>query len=176
MQYLIVTIVFSCKQNNEVDLPIPATTFNRLTARACTEVWDIELSTALQNTTLGRYRTNSSQHPWARASSRDLDVALTRLRIGHTGLAAHLHRLSLIPDPYCQWCRNEEDTITHLFLSCPRFHSQRTYLKDQLRAISVMTFDLPTILGGIGYDTNLRQTILRHTKVFLRTSGQLSRL
>ncbi|KAG0711443.1 hypothetical protein GWK47_020602 [Chionoecetes opilio] len=48
---------------------------------------------------MSQYRIDSSPHPWIRQTSRVLDVALTRLRIGHASLTAHLHRLNLTPDP-----------------------------------------------------------------------------
>ncbi|MPC92177.1 hypothetical protein E2C01_087251 [Portunus trituberculatus] len=53
---------------------------------------------------MGQYCHNSSPQPWVRQQSRALDVALTRLRLGHTTLNAHLHRLHLAPDPHCPWC------------------------------------------------------------------------
>ncbi|XP_069170124.1 trichoplein keratin filament-binding protein-like [Procambarus clarkii] len=39
---------------------------------------------------------DSTPRPWTRHHSRLLDTAITRLRIGHTCLAAHLHRLPLM--------------------------------------------------------------------------------
>ena len=66
---------------------------------------------------------------------RFLDQQMTRL-----------HRLHLSPDPYCPWCRTVPETVEHLLMQCPRFHSHRTTLRSQLLALGVNTFDLPTTL------------------------------
>ena len=113
---------------------------------------------------MGQYRPDSSPQPWVRQTSRVLDVALTRLRIGHTRLTAHLHRLHLAPDPYCPWCRNVEETIEHFILHCPRFNSHRVLLRTQLQALSVPTFDLPTLLVAEGVHPQHRPTVLRLTR------------
>ncbi|XP_069167966.1 gastrula zinc finger protein XlCGF8.2DB-like [Procambarus clarkii] len=79
---------------------------------------------------------DSTPRPWTRHHSRLLDTAITRLRIGHNFLAAHLHRLRLVDSPYCQWCPTQEDTVEHLLLHCPRFHSARVRLQSsQIRQI-----------------------------------------
>ncbi|MPC51600.1 hypothetical protein E2C01_045449 [Portunus trituberculatus] len=49
--------------------------------------------------------------------------AITRLRLGHTTLSAHLHRLRLSRDPFCPWCRTTPEAMEHFLLQCPRFHS-----------------------------------------------------
>ncbi|KAG0697361.1 hypothetical protein GWK47_026342 [Chionoecetes opilio] len=82
-------------------LPLPLSTAKRLISNVCRSAWDRSLGAALRATSMGQYRTDSSPHPWIRQTSRVLDVALTRLRIGHTTLTAHLHRLHLTPDPHC---------------------------------------------------------------------------
>ncbi|XP_045126267.1 uncharacterized protein LOC123513261 [Portunus trituberculatus] len=109
-------------------LPLPLSTAKCIISRKCHSTWDTSLNTALLTTSLGQYRCNSSPQPWMRQQSRVLDVALTRLRLGHTRLTAHLHRLHLSPDPYCPWCRTVPETIEHFLLHCPRFHSHRVVL------------------------------------------------
>ncbi|MPC76869.1 hypothetical protein E2C01_071304 [Portunus trituberculatus] len=121
---------------------------------------------------------NSSPQPWVRQQSCALDIALTRLRLGHTTVNAHLHRLRLTPDPHCPcpWCRSVPDTIEHFLLQCPRFHSQRVLLQAQLIALGVPTLDLPTLLAAAGVHPTKQHAVLRLTCVFLKKSGQLSRL
>ena len=125
---------------------------------------------------MGLYRSDSSPQPWVRKQSRILDVALTRLRLGHTRLTAHLHRLGLSPDPYCPWCRTVEETIEHFLLHCPRFHSHRVVLRDHLAALGVSTFDLPTLLAVAGIYSSHQAAVIRLTCVFLKKCGQLPRL
>ncbi|XP_045101462.1 uncharacterized protein LOC123498421 [Portunus trituberculatus] len=148
----------------------------RLLSRLCHSSWDSSLNNALRVTSMGLYRSDSSPQPWVRKQSRILDVALTRLRLGHTRLTAHLHRLGLSPDPYCPWCRTVEETIEHFLLHCPRFHSHRVVLRDHLAALGVSTFDLPTLLAAAGVYSSHQAAVIRLTCVFLKKCGQLPRL
>ncbi|MPC60338.1 hypothetical protein E2C01_054380 [Portunus trituberculatus] len=125
---------------------------------------------------MGLYRSDSSPQLWVRKQSRILDVALTRLRLGHTRLTAYLHRLGLSPDPYYPWCRTVEETIEHFLLDCPCFHSHRVVLRDRLVALGVSTFDLPTLLAAVGVHFLHQAAVLRLTCVFLKKCGQLPRL
>ncbi|KAG0715429.1 hypothetical protein GWK47_011944 [Chionoecetes opilio] len=166
---------------NITPLPLPLSTAKRLISKVCHSAWDRSLGDALRATSMGQYRTDSSPHPWIRQTSRVLDVALTRLRIGHTTLRAHLHRLQLTPDPYCPWAgsqqqRNVPESIEHFLLQCPRFHSHRQLLRGQLIALNV-TFDLPTLLAATAVHPSRRPAVIRLTCAFLRKkTNQLSRL
>ncbi|XP_050723248.1 uncharacterized protein LOC127001977 isoform X5 [Eriocheir sinensis] len=86
---------------NITPLPLTLPTAKRLISRTCHASWDGTLVNTLRITSMGQYRTNSSPQPWVRKTSRVLDDALTRLRLGHTRLGAHLHRQRLVPDPHC---------------------------------------------------------------------------
>ncbi|KAG0717047.1 hypothetical protein GWK47_055230 [Chionoecetes opilio] len=103
---------------NITPLPLPLSTAKRLISNVCRSAWDRSLGDALRATSMGQYRTDSSPHPWIRQTSRVLDVALTRLRIGHTTLRAHLHRLQLTPDPYCP-CLYRSSPPKSPTLPCP---------------------------------------------------------
>ncbi|MPC91963.1 hypothetical protein E2C01_087029 [Portunus trituberculatus] len=46
------------------------------------------------HTTLGHIRQDTRHHWWTYSPKWVLDTAVTRLRIGHTRLNAHLHRLT----------------------------------------------------------------------------------
>ncbi len=55
----------------------------------------------------------------------------TRLRLGLSHLRAHLFRNNLIPDPMCQFCNLEVETISHYLLRCPTYTVHRVrYLMD----------------------------------------------
>ncbi|KAG0728841.1 hypothetical protein GWK47_031645 [Chionoecetes opilio] len=75
----------------------------RLISRVYRSTWNNALGDAIRITSMGQYRSDSSPQPWIRKKSRVLDVTLTRLRLGHTTLTVHLHRLRLSPDPHCPW-------------------------------------------------------------------------
>ncbi|KAG0725444.1 Zinc finger protein 622 [Chionoecetes opilio] len=134
------------------------------------------LGDALRITSMGQYRSDSSPQPWIRKKSRVLDVTLTRLRLGHTTLTAHLHHLRLSPDPHCPWCMNFPETIEHFLLQCPHFHLHRVVLHSQLLALNVTTFDLPTLLAAAGVPPSRQHPVIRLTCAFLRKTGQLPRL
>ncbi|MPC66405.1 hypothetical protein E2C01_060552 [Portunus trituberculatus] len=79
---------------------------------------------------------------------------ITRLRLGHTTLNAHLHRLRLFTDLFCLWCRTTPEAMEHFLLKCPRFHSQHTALRSWLSALAITTLDLPTLLAASGVHTS----------------------
>lgn len=161
---------------NTTPFPLPLSTATSLISRVCHSAWNNSLGNALRNTSMGHYRNDSSPQPWIRQKSRVLDVTLTRLRLGHTTLTAHLHRLRLSPDPDCPWCRNVSETIEHFLLQCPRFHSHRVVLQSQLLALGVNTFDLPTLLAAAGVHPSRQHAVIRLTCAFLRRTAQLPRL
>ncbi|XP_050724067.1 uncharacterized protein LOC127002297 [Eriocheir sinensis] len=57
--------------------------------------WTTRLTIDLRQLTLGHYRHSPAQHWRPFSPIRPLDTAITRLRIGHTRLNAHLHRLNI---------------------------------------------------------------------------------
>ncbi|KAG0723075.1 hypothetical protein GWK47_043322 [Chionoecetes opilio] len=141
----------------------------------CNRHWDNELTDALQYTSLGRIRHDTRHHWWTHSPSRALDTAVTRLRIGHTRLNAHLHKLGMTADPHCPWCPTYPDTPEHLLLQCPRHHSHRTALLQSLSPLLLRRPTLADLLGG-SPDPGLAFKILKHTRTFLHKSGQLHRI
>ena len=63
--------------------------------------------------------------PWSVSSHRNRrwEVVLARLRIGHTRLT-HSHLMSSAPPPICTSC-NVPLSISHIFLNCPLYTSER---------------------------------------------------
>ncbi len=55
----------------------------------------------------------------------------TRLRLGLSHLRAHLYSNNIIPDPTCQFCGLEVETLDHYLLRCPTYTIHRVrYLMD----------------------------------------------
>ncbi len=55
----------------------------------------------------------------------------TRLRLGLSHLRAHLYVNNIIPDPTCQFCGLEVETLDHYLLRCPTYTVHRVrYLMD----------------------------------------------
>ncbi|KAG0718269.1 RNA-directed DNA polymerase from mobile element jockey [Chionoecetes opilio] len=140
----------------------------------CNRHWDTELTDALQYTSLGRIRHDTRHHLWTHSPSRALDTAVTRLRIGHTRLNSHLHKLGMTEDPHCPWCPTQLDTPEHL-LHCPRHHSHRMALLQSLSPLLLRRPTLAELLGG-SPDPGLAFKVLKHTRTFLQKSGQLHRI
>ena len=165
---------FALNQNPITSIPMPESTLKRHLTRSAYSTWASARMNLIQSTHLGRVRDNPNPHPWARSASRALDTALTRLRIGHTGLNHHLHRIGILLIPNCSWC-GEDETITHAIIHCIRHHSARSELKERLRNISV-PFELRNLLGGGTFAADTNSSILRYFKIFLKKSALLGHL
>lgn len=84
--------------------------------------------------------------PWASIpNNRKLETALTRLRLGHCGLNAHLYRFVLHHTPFCE-CGVPE-TVLHCFVDCERYRRPRLNLRAILGRHKLI-FNLGNLLGG----------------------------
>ena len=93
---LLVVIIKFSDQNQLYSLPddlvggqhnistIPLSRAKRLISQVCRSAWDNTLHDALYTTFMLQYRRDSSPQPWPRKQPRVLDVATTRLHLGHT--------------------------------------------------------------------------------------------
>ncbi|MPC25410.1 Juvenile hormone esterase [Portunus trituberculatus] len=101
---------------------------------------------------------------------------IARLRLGHTTLSAHLHRLRLSHDPFCPWCRTTPEDMEHFLLHILAHASTlntRTALRSWLSALAITTLDLPTLLGVSGVHPSWQPAVLHLTCAFLRKTGQI---
>jgi len=128
--------------------------------------WEIDLKRILN--TKNYFIKDNDQKPWIRAKYRKLDTCLTRITTKHTRLKQHLYRIKMENDPFCRWCRNQEETIEHMILHCPRFNSQRTKLKQALTQINIQEFNTNLLITGANQTSIIKYYILRHTKIFLQ--------
>ncbi len=72
-----------------------------------------------------------SSNPFYKIDHEGGNVHHTRLRLGLSHLRAHLFKNNLIPDPVCQFCNLEIETISHYLLRCPTYTVHRVrYLMD----------------------------------------------
>ncbi|KAF2354379.1 Reverse transcriptase domain [Trinorchestia longiramus] len=111
--------------------------------------WKTEWLRSIQLTGKGRHllkiRGSTGQWPWSAHKTGHIETALARLRVGHTGLRSHLYRFSIVEDPYCS-CGAEE-SIDHIFFSCPYYAAERTTMKNSFTPLNV-PFCLKNLLGG----------------------------
>ena len=64
------------------------------------------------NVFLGKHKNEWGFCPWASNRVRRIEVAMARLRLGHTRLNEHMHRIGISDTPNCVHCRVPE-TIKH---------------------------------------------------------------
>ncbi len=70
-------------------------------------------------------------HPLHKIDHDGGNVHHTRLRFGLSHLRADLFKNNLIPDPVCQFCNLEAETVSHYLLRCPTYTVHRVrYLMD----------------------------------------------
>jgi len=70
---------------------------------------------------------------------------ITRLRIGHSKLNGTLCILGKHPTGLCDECQ-EEETVSHIFMSCRKFTQERQELKHNLQEIVIGQYNVKNIL------------------------------
>ena len=73
---------------------------------------------------LGDIKERIEPWPWANYKNRKVSTALTRLRIGHSKLKAHLFKFDLVTDANCSSCSIPEDTV-HILGVCSKSRTHR---------------------------------------------------
>ena len=146
----------------------------RLCSERTMKYWLSERENILSLTFLGQIRDNVTVPFQCFIKERKIATAIQRLRIGHTSLNAHLNRLHLVNSPNCQYC-SEPETIEHILLYCPRYHSRRVLFKRTLQKLKIQ-FTVPNILGKNIKDKTLKVKLYKHLAVFLKSTTLGERL
>jgi len=102
-------------------------------------------------------------------SNRKMETALARMRIGHTGLNAHLFRMGLSPSPLCPCGRLE--TVNHYLTECDTYSNQRQNLERVINAMEV-TFNMRNLLGGSNLDKEKQKIICEAVWRFTTETGR----
>ncbi|KAF2344685.1 Ribonuclease H domain [Trinorchestia longiramus] len=97
----------------------------------------------------------------------------SRLRLGHVGVAAHLHRFQLLESPLCQ-C-GQVETVEHFLLNCDNYSAQHHPLKRLFQCLGLQ-FNLKNVLGGGDSSPRVQLCIIRVLAQFLSTVGRLEDL
>ena len=134
----------------------------------------MERENELKLSMLGSYReSNKLIELETFIKERKINTAIIRLRIGHSSLRYHLHRLKLEDSPLCE-CLQEE-TVKHVLMICPKYFRERTIMKHNLFTLGV-PFILKRVLGREEDDPSLKKKIFRHLAVFLKSTGLIERI
>ena len=80
------------------------------------------------------------------SNRRTEQVVITRLRIGHCKLNGTLRMLGKHPTGQCDECQ-EEETVSHIFMSCRKCIKERQELKYSLQEIGIGQYNVKSILG-----------------------------
>ncbi|KAF2365792.1 Ribonuclease H-like domain [Trinorchestia longiramus] len=80
-----------------------------------------------------------------------------RLRLGHVGVAVHLHCFQLLESPLCR-C-GQVETVEHFLLNCDNYSAQRHPLKRLLQCLGLQ-FNLKNVLGGGDYSSGVQLRII----------------
>jgi hypothetical protein len=86
-----------------------------------------------------------------RSLTSDQTAILIQARTGHCRLNQNLYRIGLV-DEALYSCGEDEETIRHLILSCPRWKAERRELRE---AVDARSGDVPYLLGGWGSRKNV---------------------
>lgn len=122
---------------------------------------------------LTNIKSSLADWPWATHSSRCVETAVARLRLGHAGVRAHLHRFNLADSPDCD-CGAVE-TIEHFLLLCPRLAPLRRSLHTALAALRVPV-TLVNVLGGGPFPSRVQQRIVSALVTYLVGTRRLCSL
>ena len=73
---------------------------------------------------IGSIKRTIKHWDWALHKHRATETTITRLRIGHCGLRAHLHRFNPSDTQNCNTC-NQPETIDHFLFHCQNHSNER---------------------------------------------------
>ena len=95
----------------------------------------------------------------AMGKGRRQQVILTRLRLGHCGLAADLALIGKHPSGLCE-C-GEEETVRHVLLECCRYEQERRVLFSNVLGLGEPVVSLKVLLGSAEHQLEVGRAVLR---------------
>ena len=91
-------------------------------------------------------------------SGRRDDIVITRLRLGHCGLASCLNNIGKHPDGLCQ-C-GQLETVQHVLFSCERYRSERQQMFEGLADLGLRVFSFKAIFTPEGNFQQIGRIVL----------------
>lgn len=111
---------------------------------------------------------------WASGFPRRVLSTMSRLRIGHVGVAGHLHRFNLCDSPLCLVC-SVVDTVGHFLMDCSQYDAARALMLSVFVALGI-PFTLQNVLGCGNFAERTEKILLRALSVYLCSTGRLETL
>ena len=103
------------------------------------------------------------------------EIAIHRLRMGHSCLGQHMHRFQLRQDGLCDQCQLPE-TVEHYILHCTKYDQYRKQMTDNLEQIQINQIDLKLLLGGSPHTKTKKKKIIQVLIQYIKNSGKLNEL
>jgi hypothetical protein len=67
-----------------------------------------------------------------RSTKRSQATLLIQMRLKHTQLNAHLHRMNLPDSPDCDFCTGIEENLIHFIIYCKKYERERETLRRRV--------------------------------------------
>ena len=128
--------------------------------------WQIEWAENPKGRHFFPLQTSIKTKRWRLNSGRRDDIVLTRLRLGHCGLASGLKLVGKHPDGLCQ-CGSLE-TVKHVMLLCNQYTIQRQQLFKELSKLGFSRFSMQSIFGT---EQNKTELVGKAVLKYLHASG-----
>lgn len=133
--------------------------------------WQIEWAEEPKGRHFFSLQTSIKSKRWKLNSGRRDDIVLTRLRLGHCGLASGLKVVGKHPDGLCQ-CGSPE-TVQHVMVSCRQYTRERQQLFIELSDLGLQSFSLQSIFGT---EQNKTELVAKAVLKYLHSSGLYVRI
>ena len=137
--------------------------------------WQLVYDTKKQDLHIGDIKPVIEKWPWTNTQSRQINTAMTRLRLGHSGLNQHLHRFNMAESQDCNTCGVPE-TVAHFLTTCTTYAVPRARLMTTLNKINIVQPDHKILLGSGNLPHDHKVFIANAVGNFLRSTGRLGTL
>ena len=134
-------------------------------------LWDMEKQ---QGTFLGQIKDKLGDWDWCRHAHREIDVAMTRFRLGKIGLNKYLYDIDRSETRICTQCNSGSvEDINHHIFHCTAFTDARQKLIDDLRRLNITVLEINTLLGGSRFSPHIKVLINESMARFIRNCKRL---
>ena len=124
---------------------------------------------------IGYIKESSTTWSWLPHRHRRVDIAMTRLRIGHVGLNEYLTKFNMAHDENCSHC-NVPESVQHFLIYCGKYQDIRGKLRTSLRQLGVTSFTVKILLGGGDFTKDTQKQIMDVVGKFLLETGVIDNL
>jgi len=123
------------KEHIDIEIKLSKSEGKNLVWKKVMEIWQYQWDQESKGTHLYRIQ-NKVGIVREMSNRRKEQIMITRLRIGHSKLNVTLCILGKHPTGLCNEC-HEEETVSHILMSCRKFTQERQELKHNLQEIGI---------------------------------------